>query len=355
MKKIAFLLVLIFAGHSAAQVSRQGTIASDEQRAKIFLEKGDWPNLLTHSTYWIKKYPGEGKAWHYLGIAQKTLGQKEEAIKSLTKAWKLSYQRDYDIISDVGDMYVEQEQWDLAENAYRKALKIKSQSPDMWNRLVDVIFAYPHPSQLNDAAVALKKLLSFPDYVNNPDRWQQYAKTIDELGMDDEVVYDAYRHVLRLLPKNINAYEKMHTIDLIRGDIQEAEKKLSSLLKLDSKNPTANVYFGRQALKNGNPKIAQQYFSFVLEHANLPKRLRAKTLTALGDLHSKKRDFPNALEQYRQSISTDPTYLPPWEQVIAILRNQGNFSDAQKYYEKLLTVERLIARNKTVDDSVLPF
>ena len=95
-------------------------------------------------------------------------------------------------------------------------------------------------------AEALKKTLSFGEYVNDAELWRKYAGLLDELERDENV-YNAYEHVLRLQPGDIVVWERLF---FLAEDLNKKEKTkefiIGKILAIDKNNPLVQAHLGQK-------------------------------------------------------------------------------------------------------------
>lgn len=327
-----------------------GIIATPRQRAELFVENEDWEKLAAHARKWTREFPGESEAWRYLGRAHRERGEPQAAVDAFSRAWELSDKKNFRIIESIGDGYAEIKEWESAEAAYRAATKLRDRRAELWAKLADVLFLARQPGWREDAARALKKVLSFGQYVNDHARWRQYAEILDVLDADLEQQYVAYRHVVRLKVRDIPAWERLYEIEETRGNDERTEKIADNLFRLDRKNAVANLHFGMRALDGGQRARAVEHLNIALENEEIPAARRSRIYAALGDIHRPAA----ALQFYRDAVRSDPANITAWERAIVILRGQGRRAEAQKVYEELLAAERKLKRKGALSSADAP-
>ena len=319
-----------------------GLIATPKQRAEIFARDKQWEKLGAHARKWTREFPGESEAWRYLGRAHSEQGDAQAAANAFSRAWDLSDKKDFRIIEAVGDSYAGIKEWERAEDAYRAALKLREGRAALWAKLADMLTLRRGPGWRQNAAAALKKTLSFGQYINDYDRWRQYAEVLDAINAPPDEQYLAYRHAVRLKVRDIPAWERLYEIEEVRGNTENVEQIADNLLRLDRQNPIAHLHFGVRALEGGLRSRALEHLNIALQSDELPGPRRSRIYAALGDMHPNPAE---ALPFYRKAVGSDPSNFAAWEQAIIILRGLGQRKEAQEATEQLLSAERKLKKN----------
>ena len=315
-----------------------GVIATPMQRANIYLESEDWDKLLAFAQKWTAEFPGESEAWRYLGIAHKGRDESQPAADAFLRAWELSEQKDVRIIESVGDSYNEIKEWELAENAYRKAVALHPQNAALRTKLADMLWILRPPGWESEMIEGLEIALGSGEYVNDLNRWQQYAAVLDIAGADFATRYTAHRHVVRLDVKNVAAWETLYDIETARQKTKDADKIARMLARINPKNPVANLHYGNSALEEGRTEKAVEYFQVALEDDKLlTGARRSQIYTILGDTLSSPA---RALSFYRDAVESDPSNFAAWEQAVVMLRELNRRAESQTVFEQLLAAKR---------------
>ena len=324
-----------------------GLIATPPQRAAIYFQRQEWQKLAEHARQWVSDYPGESAAWNYLGLAQQGEGKTKDATDSFLTAWKLSDKTDHRIIESIGDSYAKIGQWQDAESAYATAADLQPHRGDLWRKLATASLQLPGDEWTKKAAAALKRTLTFDDYIDDFGLWQRYAAALEQSGAGLDDKYLAYRHILRLQPNLISAWERLHQIETARGRDDEVEKIVEHLYRLDTDNVVANLHYGDEAMRKDHPKEARHYYEIGLRHPGVTGERRSKIYMALGEM----QETPGrALSYYRDAAIHDPANTAAWEQVFAILKGAGRRREAEKVYAGLLSIKRKLKNDRVLSD-----
>ncbi|MGU9951945.1 MAG: tetratricopeptide repeat protein [Gammaproteobacteria bacterium WSBS_2016_MAG_OTU1] len=333
-----------------------GIIASREQRAVIYLEKEEWDKLGEIAQRWTNDYPGEAKAWNYLGLSQQGAGKAKEAIDSFFRAWQLTGQKDFRIIESIGDSYSEIKEWNKAKTAYETTIELRPDYPILWRKLASTMenISATHELSTNVEGVfdentikarkklieevirIYKKTLTFRDYYDEYNLWEKYILLLEVIDGDIDEKYLVYRNITRIKKTNISAWERLYEIETTRDNLDEVRKIADILFRIDSKNPLANLLYGKLALENNLHKKAREYFEIGINHNSVSPKQRANIYISLGDLETQPQ---RALPYYRDAAISDPANTAAWEHVIVMLRGLNRRADAEKIFHGLRAVE----------------
>ena len=323
-----------------------GIIATPKKRAEFYAKNEKWKELSAYSQKWVKDYPGDSDAWNYYGQSLDREGKTVDAVDAYSRAWELSNKKDFRIIENIGDSYSGIKEWGKALDAYHIAVNMRPRRAELREKLVNSINYNRHEGWQDDYISALKKLLTFQEFVNKLEYWRQYAEVLDIIDNDIEEQYQAYRHIIRLKRDDINAWERLYEIETTRENSQEAEKIVTTLWQLDRNNPMANLHYGKIELDKKNLKKATNYLQIALAGDDaLDDVLRSKIYFELGRLS---KSTPAALDYYKKSIRADIANIDAWKKAIIILRNTRRHKAAQKALKEMIEVKRKIAAQKAL-------
>ena len=345
-----FLIMLIAWEGNAEEIS--GVLATEKEQANIFLQNNQWKELLRHTKQWTKQQPLEKEAWRYLGLAFQAHNKHAEAIQAFARAWEISSE-DISLQIAIGDIQTQLKNWAAAETAYRLVLQVRKKSALTWNKLATALAADQQRSSRRSLAEALKKTLSFGEYINSVDHWRLYASVLYDIG-DNEGAYDAYKHVVRLQPGDVVVWEQMFFLanDIGKQDIAE-NSIIPRILEIDKNNPLAHAHLGQKALADNRIKIAKLHFDEAIKGDQRHPRPIAIALTGLGDMLDVSRR-QEAIDKYKKAVHTDPTYFPAWERVVVFLRDRNQFTQANKVFNNMRNAQRLSDKKQLIPKELLP-
>ena len=334
-----------------------GIIANPLQRAQIYLKARDWPRLYRHATKWTADFPGETRAWRYLGLALDGLERHSEAADAHLRAWELSDKKDHRIIARIGDSYMDNGEWNKADKSYRKALSIRPQRAEFWAKLAHIALQRRHPNWRQDAQIVLKKVLTFGEYINQVERWLQYAIFLDETAQETGEPLDSaeerrvHRHIVRLDKQRVDSWYRLYDIENAVADNDAVVDKIVQVLhKIDPGNPISSMQYGHEALAKGKNKKAKEFFQQALLHGRVINIQRAEIYMIFGDLEKNPR---KAIEHYQQAALHDNGNRAAWENVIVILRGMRRYRAAEQVQTAMETVLRKVSQGKAVPPEYL--
>ena len=346
------ILLLLVAGGAAAQEKPplSGVLATDGQKAEILRQAQDWQGLELHGAEWSARDGANWESWYYWGLSQSALGQFQKATNSFMTALRLSPKQNDGLLLAIADLQVKIEDWAKAEASYRDILSRQNTNVGIWGKLLAVVRAQPGTDNRTREAEVLETLLTFGEYINVYDYWRSYAELLESLTRLDDA-REAYRHVLRLRPTDIEAAEWVYRYERETGNEQELKKIYEHLLKLNSSHALVNIYLAEQALAAGKKLKAQRYFEEASRDQKYP-RARAIAFTHLGDLE-RSRNYKKALNYYLSAINTDASYLPGWEGAVLAYRVAGDSKKARQYFSRLRVVQRMVEEGKQIPANML--
>ena len=337
--------------------AQQGVIASDQQVAVELSQQQQWHQLLGHLQQWEPRAEIDQKRFIFRmrADALETLGDFPGAVKALkqlqnhTPADKEASH--LDIFRRLGALYAQTREAGKAELALRKALALR-ENAETWRKLAEVLmWSTETPEEKGKAAAALRKTLSYGEYVNDAEMWRAFANLQKELGNKEET-FEALEHVVRLAPGEKESWERLFVLADELGKKPEVQKLIvSRLSRIDPANPLSNAYLGRDAAKRGDKRMAGHYFKAAV-NAGDDYSPKWKAVAYLG-LAKIARDNDTALQNYRSALLADPSLLDAWENSIVILRGQGRTREASAYMDKFQMVKQRITENKQITPDLL--
>jgi tetratricopeptide (TPR) repeat protein len=160
--------------------------------ARALCEKGLWPEVLDFAQKWHAENPADYKALFYMGLGFSGLGQFVQA-----------------------------------ETSYRRALKIDSSDPKVWNNLAKIL--YENLKRPKDGILCIEQMLKCDP--GNKLGWSNLAVMVGELGMHDKAMLYA-DHAITIDPQFVEAY--LHKAAAARAlgkteIVKEVSDKLASI------------------------------------------------------------------------------------------------------------------------------
>lgn len=174
---------------------------------------------------------------------------------------------------------------------------------------------------------------------------------------DIEVTRTAVEEILKLCPNDVDALNRKGVIELLHGDLNEAEKIFSQVLGMglsdnnDFWQSAGNGNLGLVYLKRGELDKAEEMFSKVLDiekQLGRPDNI-ASAYGNLGVIYQTRGDLDKAEEMYKKSlnISEKTTWLLPiaasqCSNLGGIYEQRGDLGKAREYWEKALGLYKKI-------------
>lgn len=336
----------------------EGTLYTTKQKAILLVGQENWIELEKTAAEWIKEEGANWESWYYQGLAQLNLNKPEQAVKSLSTAFKLSPQQNDKLLLTIADSYSALGEWVKAERTYRELLQHRPHHYEIWNKLRLVLEKYlttvpEAPVEVERGIVeVLKKQLAFATYINDYNLWLRYATLLVKLDEQAEA-RTAYSHVLRLNPRNLQAVEWIFGYDVKHADEEKLKKTMRHLRLLAPDNPILHVYLAEIALAEKNKRRAREHYQTVITNKGYPPQ-HAVALTGLGNLSGTgPAAQAAAMDYYKRAIQIDPTHLPAWQGIGAILRAQNRNEEARRYFLRMRQVEKLVEAGKPISRQLL--
>jgi predicted TPR repeat methyltransferase len=185
--------------------------------------------------------PHHADALHYYGMVKYFLGDKEQGIVLIEQA--LSIAPDYiHAYNNVGNMYLQQKQFEKAEAAYRKVLAINPSFTTAYNNLG---VALKECGKTVEAVDVLLKAIQLDPYSKL--HYQNLGNVFRHNNELDKAM-DMYLEALAQRPFNPDTYRHLSASLKTCGHDERAVQVLRTLLDLDPDNPlglhTLSAYTG---------------------------------------------------------------------------------------------------------------
>ena len=386
----------------ASQLSQQNNFQKAKQLYNKILKQTEFRSEQTRITHLLKLVEGQ----EYINA-----GKLNSALKHF-QTMVLMYPEDEHVLETLGNIYVQLEFWEEAENYYHMALDVNpnrqsthlfmakmyrknGDSKSKWAHLAKVIILDSHSSNAEIAINILledgKKLQNNHDIdqaieefnviltvlPDNLDAQMAIASAYEKDGLFSKAE-SLYQKLVNRYPNNIEikislarlyaAFEKTDLAifqyrEIINTApdspwIKEASVKLSRLYARKSELLGANldsVSKLHQAndviavwVNDGRYDSAQWLLDRVIRYH--PKDAKAKYLQGL--IFEKKGQLDNALETQSQSIWLDPSLVAARTAQARLLWRLGNLKDAEAAYRDILSSNYLLDNRKAIEKSL---
>jgi tetratricopeptide (TPR) repeat protein len=293
--------------------------------------------LFTHQRYveahacarqLLSRFPQHGFTWKALGAICKKMGQPDDAITALIRASQY-LPDDADVHYNLGNSYLEQNKFNLAEAAYQQALIIH---PGYVAAHYNLGKSLQHLSKLMEAENSFRLALSLqPGFV---EAMSNLGIVLHSLQKSDEAE-SWLRRAVEIKPEDPQNHTNLANILLALNKIEQAEShyrhalashpylweplyNLANLL-LDQKRLTEaeNLYVQVVQLR---PEFSDAWF-------NLGKCLYAQNR------------IPEAEISYRQALIVNPDYAEAHNHLGIVLREQERLVEAEESYRCALRIK----------------
>jgi tetratricopeptide (TPR) repeat protein len=162
--------------------------------ARAMCEKGLWPEVLDFAQKWHAENPVDYNALFYMGLGFSGRGQFVQA-----------------------------------ETAYRRALKIDSSEPKVWNNLAKILFE--NLKRPKDGILCIEQVLKLDP--GNKLAWSNLAVMVGELGMHDKAMLYA-DHAITIDPKFVEAYLHKAAAAHALGKMEVAKEVCDALATIEA-------------------------------------------------------------------------------------------------------------------------
>lgn len=195
----------------------------------------------------------------------------------------------------LGNIYFEQENWELAETEYKDAIKNDTHNSELYFRLGKV---YHFKKLYKKAVDAYNKALEI-----DPHHLGSLLYTGIDLQHQGQIeqAIEKYRFVLKNNPKYLEAYYHLTTALIFLNTLDEAEELCVKALSIDPKY--LNIY------------------------------------NQLGIVYYKKKQYEKSIDIYKQALEIDPNYTNILNNLALVYDDMNNKEYALELYKKVIEIE----------------
>jgi len=299
-------------------------------KAEKFITKNDWQGLLDHSLYWTKAQPKEYKAWFYQGFAYYMLSLKlknAEKRSEAIDAYKYALQINPEYTPawvNIGNVYLEDGQYDEAIKAHKKALSIEKENMAAWDNLGR---DYMKIGQYSEAVNCFKQALSIYSY---EDGWSFLGDAYCKISQYAEAI-KAYQEALRINPANATIW---FDIGVAYGNNNQHDKEIEAYRQALRIDPTDEYTWHNLGLT--------YYETFQYDEAikALKQALAispgdANTWINLGSIYVQKSQYTEAIQACKKAISIDPKMSSAWYILGGAYDLSGQTGNVMEVYKTL--------------------
>lgn len=140
---------------AAAPVNPPVPVLSQEEMARLFLVRKQYPEAEEIFRHLTIEQPKNAVYWNELGISKHSQSQLGAALKCYEKSAKLD-PKYADALNNAGTIWYERQQYSKAIRVYRKAIKIRDDFAPFY---LNLGFAYFNAKNYNDSIASFRKAL----------------------------------------------------------------------------------------------------------------------------------------------------------------------------------------------------
>lgn len=309
--------------------SQRSVAQTREQVAKLG-RIGDWKEVERLASEWTRVLPADRDAWCWLGLAQWSLGRRDEAERSLQQASTRGQLRD-DIVANLAYVQAQQGKLDAAQATLLAATAQRKESYALWLALARIQHA---AGKSADARASYQ-------YVTELNPWSKEAQEgMAQLGAaagDADAVMFAHHQLARIDPTAVWPWLVLAD-DYIRGKMLRkaaaAVARAESLSNDRSGEAIGDVlYFkGRIAVAEGRYADALVLYRKSLEHQPWSP---AQVWSGIGDAYYEVLFYSKAVEAYREALRLQPSHVHARQWLIVSLKDDGRSMEALALLEEM--------------------
>lgn len=269
---------------------------------------------------------------HHIGDTRGTMNKssKMEMYARLGKKQIQLYPKDAQAYFELGRIYRERGEYEMAESLLTQANEIDEGYPQVHNELGAV---YLKQERFNDAMIAFKRaVLLDPTFA---DSHYNLGNLYDRLN-EHEKAAESYRKAIENNPKFANAYNNLGLVLDEMGKIQEAVGVYHKALEINPNLALSYNNLGISLLKLLKPFEAIDSFKKAIELNNAYYKAHYN----LGNTYVRVKNYDEAIRLYHRCIEIDSEIPEPFFNLGAIyafeLNDNGN---AMKYWKRYLKLK----------------
>jgi len=236
--------------------------------------------------------PGNAEALHFLGLLRHQLGAREEGIGYVRKALE-SAPRYASAHSNLGNMLLEREDMDGAEQAYRRALELAPDLVDAKNNLGLLLNRLGRPT---DAERLYREAIA--QAPEHPLAYNNLGHLLAASGRMEEAIVLLER-AIALNPEFADAYRNLGHVLTAQGRLAEATKVYQRAVELG-----ADAYLELAAALRDQGLIDEAIMAY-REIIKIGGR-QAKVFHILGALLNARKRNAEAIDIFRKWLDWDP-------------------------------------------------
>ncbi|NTU44355.1 MAG: tetratricopeptide repeat protein [Chlorobiaceae bacterium] len=200
-------------------------------------ERQDWGGMISFCQNWIKKMPGSGEAWGYLGFAYLQRGELSLSVDAYTEA--IRRRPDYaQYWVDLGVAYGREGQTQKKIEAYRQAVRLNADYAVGWFNLG---MAYVQNGDLEGAIEAYQQAVRITP--RDASAWYRLGRVFGDGGQFEKAV-KAYLQAVRITPENALYFLSLARAYGYAAQPSESYEAYKSALRINPDYSDAWVFLG---------------------------------------------------------------------------------------------------------------
>jgi protein O-GlcNAc transferase len=253
-------------------------------------------------------------AMHLLGVLALQIGRPDAALLLIERA--ISIKPAAAFFGNLGLVLAAQKKFELAIDAYRRAIEIRPDFPEAHNNLGG---ALRQTRQLNAAIAAYEHSIAFrPDFA---EAHNNLGLALSDAGRNAEAIIH-FRKAIAIVPNYARARNNLGNAFHRQGDLQTAIACWREALSLDPNLAEAHNNLGNVFKETGRLDDAVEAFNRALSiDPNLPE-----ALNNLGVILCEKGHTRQAIDLYRRAISLRPDYAEALYNLAIAHRSNGEIA-----------------------------
>ena len=388
----AGVLGFIFAAGSTTLAQQKPSAAADFQQVETLIEQRRFNEAKTAALEQLKRQPSSVEGYNLLGIIQANLKNYPDALAAFQKALQLN-PRSTRTLNNIGNLYVAQQQPDLAEKQFRAVLRLDPANPEANYNLGVLLLmkgsaaeAIPHLERVHPmtAEVRLNLVRAYFESKRTADALRTATELSEQsknevqvhfsLGvlLASEKQYKAAQLELEkadaLQPDTFEIVYNLGQVLLRNGDIAKAQVTLTRALKIRPESPETMYLLAQAYVNQSHPldaldllvrahklapenvdiiflmaqvSMSQNYYEDaipVLESGLQIAPKRADLLASLGESYFMAGKVDKAIDIFNRLLEVDNS-ARSYAFLGLSYRNLGRFDEARQYFEKGLKLD----------------
>ena len=237
-----------------------------------------------------------------------------------------------EIYLNLGQLYIQQQQWQDAKEAYLSAIVIDSETVDAHRNLAEVF------NQLGNRGKAADHLnLAFklePDFAT-PQQHQKLAKTLEEQNKPGRAIA-AYHRAIKSKPSFLAAYRNLGRLLIEREENQKAISLYRKGVEQNPQNFEFHLLLGRALADLKRWSEAIDSYKTV---AQLKPKL-AQVYCYMGQALDEMQKTDEAESLFKKAIALQPDYWQAYYQIGILWHKQKKWDFAIQAYQKVRSLRQ---------------